>query len=74
MTGMYRKSEARWFTSDGREHTTRLAAQRHERALVVHAAFRPFVQADGTIPLENAVQAILNCPSIAITYPIGAPK
>lgn len=72
--GVHRKSEHRWFTSDGREHTTREAAQRHERSLVLLRALRPFVQLDGAIPLQHAVQAILDCPAVLITYPVGAPR
>jgi hypothetical protein len=74
MSGVYRKSEHRWFTSDGREHTSREQAQRHERALVLLAALRPFVQLDGAIPLQHAVDAILASKSIVITYPVGAPR
>lgn len=74
MSGVYRKSEQRWFTSDGREHTSREAAQRHERALVLLQALRPFVQLDGAIPLQLAVDAILTCKSVIINYPVGAPR
>jgi len=74
MSGVHRKSEHRWFTSDGKEHTTRDAAQRHERAMVLLKALRPFVQLDGAIPLQHAVDAILACPAVAIIYPVGAPR
>jgi len=74
MTGVYRKSEHRWFTSDGHEHDSRAAAQRHERSLVLNKALRPFISQDGTIPIEQAVHAILDCPAIIITYPAGPPR
>lgn len=72
--GVYRKSDHRWFTSDGREWPSREQAQRHERALVLLQALRPFVQLDGAIPLQHAVDAILNCKSVIISYPVGAPR
>lgn len=74
MTGLHRKSENRWFTSDGREWTSRADAQRHERALVLLKALRPVVQLDGAIPMQLAIDAILACPAIIINYPVGAPR
>ena len=74
MSGVYRKSDHRWFTSDGKEHPARELAQRHERALVLLAALRPFVTLEGTIPLQHAVDAILACPKVTIMHPVGAPR
>lgn len=73
-SGVYRKAEFRWFTSDGQEHATRAEAHRHERTLVLRRILAPFVQADGTIQLANAERALLDSPVISISYPIGAPK
>ena len=74
MNGVYRKSDHRWFTSDGKEHPSRELAQRHERALVLLQALRPFVTLEGTIPLQHAVDAIMACPKVTIMYPVGAPR
>ena len=74
MTGMHRKSDSRWFTSDGAEHATREAAQRHERQLVLLRILRPHVQVDGSIRLADAIHAILDSKEVLVHYPAGAAR
>ena len=74
MPGLYRQSRSVWITSDGLAHEERSAAQLHERQLVVRQALAQHTHRDGTIRIDDAVVAILACPRILVSYPIGASK